>query len=349
MFIIIKGVGLLFIVLALFSLFSLKAPKGSLAMSGLANAAVASYLIEAVHVHVFGNLLGIKFLGDVGSASGGLSGVAATVLVPISMGVNPVFAVVGGLALGPIANTSGYGILPGFIAGYAIGFIAPLIEKYLPEGIDLVIGALTIAPIARIIAMMISPLVDSSLGIIGDTIIAATETSPILMGFLLGGIIKMVCTAPISSMALTAMIGLTGLPMGIAAIACFGGSFTNATVFKLLNLGNRGNIIAVMLEPLTQAKIVMENPIPIFSSNMLGGGLAGIAAAVLGIVNDAPGTAAPIPGMLAPFGFNPAGKVLLALLLAAIGGISAGVLGGLFWRKRFGKPKIVVDHSTSEE
>ena len=38
------------------------------------------------------------------------------------------------------------------------------------------------------------------------------DQSPVLMGFLLGGIIKMICTSPLSSMALTAMLGLTGLP-----------------------------------------------------------------------------------------------------------------------------------------
>ena len=49
----------------------------------------------------------------------------------------------------------------------------------------------------------------------------------------------MICTSPLSSMALTAMLGLTGLPMGIAAIACFGGSFTNGLVFHKLKLGTK--------------------------------------------------------------------------------------------------------------
>lgn len=44
---IISGVGLLLLTLAVFSIFSLKFPKGSQAMSGMANAAVASFLIEA--------------------------------------------------------------------------------------------------------------------------------------------------------------------------------------------------------------------------------------------------------------------------------------------------------------
>lgn len=319
---ILSGVGFLLLTLAVFSLFSLKFPKGSEAMSGMANAAVASFLIEAVHKYITGDLLGIAFLAEVGSTAGSLGGVAAGVMVPICMGANPVFAVVAGLACG------GYGILPGFIAGYIVGLIAPYIEKYLPTGLDLIAGALIIAPVSRLIAFAVDPAVNLVLGVIGGTITAAAEQSPLVMGFLLGGIMKMICTSPLSSMALTAMLGLTGLPMGIAAIACFGGSFTNGMVFHKMHYGNKSNIIAVMLEPLTQAHIVTAHPIPIFVSNFFGGGLAGLAAAALGIVNNAPGTASPIPGMIAPFGFNPAGKVVLALALAALGGALAGYVGG---------------------
>lgn len=131
---ILSGVGFLLLTLAVFSLFSLKFPKGSEAMSGMANAAVASFLVEAVHKYITGDLLGIAFLGEVGATAGSLGGVAAGVMVPICMGANPVFAVVGGLACG------GYGILPGFIAGYIIGLVSPYIEKYLPTGLDLILG-----------------------------------------------------------------------------------------------------------------------------------------------------------------------------------------------------------------
>ena len=64
-----------------------------------------------------------------------------------------------------------------------------------------------------------------------------------------------------------------------------------------------------------------------------GGALSGIAAALLGIINNAPGTASPIPGMLAPFAFNSPLKVLLALALAAAGGIVAGFAGSIVFRK----------------
>ena len=104
---IVKGIGLLLLTLACFSVFSLKFPKGSEAMSGMANAAVASFLVEAVHHYITGDLLGIAFFSELGTVSGSFGGIAAATLVPISMGCNPVLAVVAGVAVG------GYGILPG--------------------------------------------------------------------------------------------------------------------------------------------------------------------------------------------------------------------------------------------
>lgn len=325
---ILKGVGLLLLTLAVFSVFSMKAPKGSAAMSGMANAAIASFLVEAVHKYILGDVLALEFFQVLGTTSGSLGGVAAAITVPLAMGVNPVLAVVAGLAVG------GYGILPGFIAGYVISLIVPALEKKLPEGLDVILCALLTAPLARFLAMFVNPGVNMVLAEIGGAISAAAEQSPLVMGFLLGGIMKMICTSPLSSMALTAMLGLTGLPMGIAAVACVGGSFTNGLIFHKLKLGNRGNVIAVMLEPLTQADIITANPIPIFCSNFLGGGLAGISAAVFGIVNNAPGTASPIPGLLAPFAFNDPVKVVLAMVFAVIGGSVAGLLGGWVFQKR---------------
>ena len=314
---VISGLGLLLVTLAAFSLFSMKAPKGSEAMSGMASAAVATFLVEAVHRYISGDLLGVSFLGEVGSTAGSLGGVAAAIMV------------VAGAALG------GYGILPGFIAGYVVGFVAPLLEKYLPTGLDVIVGALCVAPLARGIAYISDPVVNAAMEHIGSMITAATDQSPVLMGFMLGGLMKMICTSPLSSMALTAMLGLTGLPMGIACIACVGGAFTNGMIFKMLKLGDKSSTIAVMVEPLTQAHIVTKHPIPIYGSNFFGGGVAGIGASLLGIVCNAPGTASPIPGLIAPFAFNSPVKVILALAIGVAGGTLAGYVGGHIFKKHY--------------
>ncbi|MFD3156653.1 PTS sugar transporter subunit IIC [Haloimpatiens sp. FM7330] len=332
---IIKGMGLLILTLVLFSIFSLKAPKGQKAMSGLAGAAVATFLVEAIHKYIGGNFLNLKFIGEVGSAAGGMSGPAAAILVGLSVGINPIYAVATGAAV------AGTGILPGFIAGYLVSLIAPKLEKKLPEGVNIIFGTLLIAPLARVIAIGATPLVDATLLNIGNVISVAAEQSPLVMGFLLGGIMKILCTSPLSSMAVTAMLGLKGLAMGIAAIACVGGSFTNGIIFKRLKLGDPSNIVAVMLEPLTQADIVTANALPIYSADFIGGGLAGLAAAYFKIINNAPGTASPIPGLLAPFGFNPPVNVLLAIVFAVIGGIVGGMVVSQIF-KVFGTKKSCV-------
>lgn len=322
-----SGLVMLLGVIVMFSWFSLKAPKGEEAMSGLANAAVATFLVEAILRYIAGDMVGLEFLKSVGEASGSMGGVAAVILVTLSMGLNPVYAVVSGVA------TLGFGIIPGFISGYVIYFIGKFLEKKLPQGLDVIVGAIVIAALARFIAQTSDPVVTMLLNTIGQAITQAANQSPIMMGFLLGGIIKVICTSPLSSMALTAMLGLNGLAMGIASIACVGGAFTNGLIFKKLKLGDDSKILAVMLEPLTQADIVTKNALPIYTSNFIGGGLSGIAAAMFGIVNNAPGTASPIPGLLAPFAFNEPHNVILAITLAVIGGTLAGYLGGWFYSK----------------
>lgn len=323
----LKGIGALLLTLAGFSLFSLKCPRGDKAMGGLADAAVATFLVEAIFKYICGDFVGIAFLGEVGTASGGMGAVAAAALVGLSMGTNPVYAITSAAAV------SGFGILPGFIAAYFLHFIMKKTVRYLPAGLDVIVGTLLVAGVARGIAILVDPAVNTVISTVGESISIATGQSPVMMGFILGGLMKMICTSPLSSMALTAMLGLTGLPMGIAAIACFGGSFTNALIFKRLKLGDDSKVIAVMLEPLTQADIITKNPIPIYGSNFFGGAISGVVAAVLGIVNNAPGTASPIPGMLAPFAFNDPMTVVLALVLAAAGGAVAGFVGSIVFKK----------------
>lgn len=334
----ISGLGLLLLTLAGFSLFSMKLPRGQKAMSGMADAAIASFLVEAVHKYILGDLMNVAFFQTLGGTAGSLGGVAAAILVPIRMGVNPVLCVAAGLAVG------GYGILPGFLAGYAVGLLAPIVEKKLPDGLNIILGALAIAPLARLIALGADPVVSAAMDHIGATITAAADQSPLVMGFLLGGLLKMICTSPLSSMALTAMLGLTGLPMGIAAIACVGGSFSNGIVFHRLGFGDRSNVLAVMLEPLTQAELITRHPVPIYLGTFLGGGLSGIAAAAFGIVNNAPGTASPIPGLLAPFAFNDPVRVLCALGCAVVGGCAAGWAVSSVFRRRITLPHLSAPH-----
>ncbi|MBS5316841.1 MAG: PTS sugar transporter subunit IIC [Zhenhengia sp.] len=318
---ILIGTILLLLVLGLFTLFSYKAPNGMKAMGALANAACASFLVEAFHAAFFGDVLNITFLQGVGTANGSLGGVAAGILVPLALGVSPAYAVLVGL------TCSGFGILPGFIAGYLISYVIKFFEKKIPAGLDLIVIIVIAAPLARLIATIMSPIVDATLLNIGQVLLSSTTASPILMGIILGGIITVVATAPLSSMALTAMLGLTGVPMAIGALAVFGSSFLNFVFFKKMKFGSKKDTIAVAIEPLTQADLISANPIPVYVTNFMGGALSGIIVALMGLTNMTPGTATPIAGFAVMFAYNPPVQVLIAATGCIIVSIFSGFVG----------------------
>ena len=332
---ILTSTALLLVVLALFTLFSYKAPHGMKAMGALASAACASFLVEAFHASLFGQQFGVKFLEQVGAANGSLGGVAAAILVPLALGVSPVYAVLVGLSV------SGFGILPGFVAGYLISFVVKFLEEKTPAGLDLIVIILIAAPLSRGIAQVMNPIVNDTLMQIGQALTAASTASPILMGIILGGLITVVATAPLSSMALTSIIGLTGLPMAIGALAVFGSSFTNFVFFSKMKFGDKKDTISVAIEPLTQSDVISANPIPVFTTNFIGGALSGIVVALVSmyvapLAISVPGMATPIAGFAVAVGQNgtPA-------LIAAGGCIVASVFSGLLGHRIFSNHKIV--------
>lgn len=58
------------------------------AMGALANAAVASFLVEVFQLYVGGDLIGILFLKEVGQSAGSLGRVAGATLIALAMGVS---------------------------------------------------------------------------------------------------------------------------------------------------------------------------------------------------------------------------------------------------------------------
>ncbi|CCW40813.1 Transcriptional regulator pfoR [Streptococcus agalactiae ILRI005] len=246
-------------------------------------------------------------------------------MVAIAIGVTPGYAVLIGLSV------SGTGIIPGFLAGYLVGFLVKWMERNIPGGLDLIsiiIGAL----LTRLVAKLLMPLINSTLLTIGDILTSGAHSNPILMGIILGGTIVVVATAPLSSMALTAMLGLTGMPMAIGALSVFGSSFMNGVLFHKLKLGSRKDNIAFAVEPLTQADVTSANPIPIYVTNFVGGAACGILIALMKLVNDTPGTATPIVGFAVMFAYNPMIKVLITALGCIILSLLAGYFGGIVFK-----------------
>jgi fructose-specific phosphotransferase system IIC component len=283
-------------------------------MAALAGAACAAFLVEAFQLYVGGDLLGIEFLGEVGTAAGGMGGVAAAALVALAVGTSPVYALLLGV------SCAGLGLLPGFIAGYLVAFLVKWIEKKVPGGLDLIVIIVLCAPLVRLIGEFMTPVVDATLLNIGGIITETANSNPILMGIILGGVITVVATAPLSSMALTAMLGLTGVPMAIGALAVFGSSFMNYVLFDRMKFGDR------------KTHIISANPIPVYVTNFVGGASAGVIISLSGLINNATGTATPIAGLAVMYGFNDPMKVTIVAISCAAVGLLCGYLGSLVFK-----------------
>lgn len=320
------GIGLLLIILVFFTLFTHFAPYGSKVMGAFAGAAIATYLVEALNTFVIGDLFSLEFFQTAGTVAGGLDGTIVVMLVCLAMKVNPVNSAILAAGFGDM------GLIPGLFAAYIVSFGVLWLQRVIPKGLDFIVVILIALPIIRLMGLIITPMVDNSLLEIGTIIQTATDTSPLLMGLMLGGIVTVVGISPLSSMALTALLGLTGVPMAVAALSAFASSPANAWLFHKLKIGDLKSIISVAIEPLSKADLITANPIPMYVTNFIGGGLSGMVIAMSGMVNDAPGTAAPVPGLLVMFGYNPAGQVIMYAVICALISFLIAVAGSYIFR-----------------
>ncbi len=83
----------------------------------------------------------------------------------------------------------------------------------------LVTPIVTILP-AALLARLISPYIAVGMFYLGEFVRTATEYQPLLMGIVLAVVVGIVLTLPISSAALCAMIGISGIAGGAAAVGC---------------------------------------------------------------------------------------------------------------------------------
>ena len=320
------GIGLLLVILIFFTLFTHFAPYGSKVMGAFAGAAIATYLVEALNSFVIGDLFNLSFFQEAGTVAGGLDGAIVVMLVSLAMKVNPVNAAIMAAGFGDM------GLIPGLFAAYIVSFGVLWLQRVIPKGLDFIIVILVAMPLIRVLGLLITPLVDNSLLEIGKIIQTATDTSPILMGLMLGGIVTVVGISPLSSMALTALLGLTGVPMAVAALSAFASSPANAWLFYKLKIGDLKSIISVSIEPLPKADLITANPIPMYVTNFVGGAASGMIIASSGMINDAPGTAAPVPGLLVMFGYNPATQVVMYAVICAIVSLVVAMIGSYVFR-----------------
>lgn len=321
---IVLGVGTLVVVLIIMTLFLKFAPYGKEGLQALSGAACATFLPQAFLSYAIGGIFHISFLQTIGDLMGGLGGIAVGILTCINLGVSPVFAVIVGLVL------KDFSLLPAFIAAYITAFLIKLIEKKVPDGLDLITVILIAPALVFGLATLINPTITAILNQIANAVNSVGDSSPYSLAIILGLIIPVISMTPLSSMVLASILGLTGLPMAIGAITCTGASFVNFTLFNILKIGQKPNRFAVFIEPLTQIDLIVKYAPVLYGTNALIGMFNACIIAFSGLVINVTGMATPMAGAIVLFGFNdPITSILTIVAVAITSTILAFIIGKL--------------------
>ena len=201
------------------------------AMGAMAQGLFASLLIGTI-LNTLGNWTGAGFLNDIASyAQNGY-------VVGAAIGVAVAFALKGtGLVLFSSAVVGSFGYMLGasieigessinYTAGPAGAFVAVVIACEIGKlvnketKVDILVTPLVTILSGYGIAKLLCPVIAYAMYYLGYFINTTTELHPFFMGIIISVVVGMVLTLPISSAAICAMIGISGLAGGAATVGC---------------------------------------------------------------------------------------------------------------------------------
>jgi uncharacterized membrane protein len=188
------------------------------ALGAMAHGLFASLLIGTI-MNTIGTQLGIPFLNQIGGFAAAGTGAAMAFSIGFALKAPP-FVLYSLVAVGQAANSLGGSGGP--LAVYFITLIAvfsgKLVSKITP--VDLIVSPFVTISVGITAAYLLAPPIGRIASSFGIAIMWATEMQPFVMGILISGIAGIILTLPISSAAICAALGLTGLAGGAAVAGC---------------------------------------------------------------------------------------------------------------------------------
>lgn len=188
------------------------------ALSAMAQGLFCSLLIGTI-VKTLGQQLHIAMLVDIGSYAMGVSGAAMAVAIGKALQSDPM-VLYSLAAVGMAANAEGGagGPLAVLVIAIAASECGRLVSKKTKVDI-LVTPAVTIV-VGVALAKLIAPPIGTAASAFGILIQKATTLQPFWMGIAVSVLVGIALTLPISSAAICAVLGLTGLAGGAAVAGC---------------------------------------------------------------------------------------------------------------------------------
>ena len=195
-------------------------------MGAMAQGLFCSLLIGTI-VKTLGQQLNLQFLVDVGGFAAAMSGPAMAVAIGYALQAPPLvlfsLATVGYAAnkLGSV-TLSGAAGAGGPLAVLLIAIVAAECGKAVSKEtkVDILVTPLVTILTGVALSALIAPAIGTAASSVGTFVEWATVLQPFWMGILVSVVVGMALTLPISSAAICAALGLTGLAGGAAVAGC---------------------------------------------------------------------------------------------------------------------------------
>jgi Predicted membrane protein, putative toxin regulator len=188
------------------------------AMAAMAQGLFASLLIGTI-ISTVGKQCNIPFLVEAGSYASSVAGPAMAVSIGYALQA-PQLVLFSLIAVGAAANTLGGAGGP--LAVYIIAILACEIGKLVSKEtkVDILVTPAVTILVGAGFAKLLAPSIGAAASSFGNVIMWATELQPFFMGVIVSVVVGIALTLPISSAAICAALGLTGLAGGAAVAGC---------------------------------------------------------------------------------------------------------------------------------
>ncbi|MCR5536608.1 MAG: PTS sugar transporter subunit IIC [Succinivibrio sp.] len=188
------------------------------AMSAMAQGLFCSLLIGTI-LSTLGKQFDLEILVTVGKFAAQMSGPAMSVAIGFALQADPL-VLFSMTVVGAAANTLGGAGGP--LAVLIIAIIAAECGKAVSKEtrIDILVTPAVTVFVGVVLSVLIAPPIGNAASSLGQLIMYATELQPFTMGVLVSALVGIALTLPISSAAICAALGLTGLAGGAAVAGC---------------------------------------------------------------------------------------------------------------------------------
>ncbi len=306
------------------------------ALGAMAQGLFASLLIGTI-IATIGEQAHIDLLVSIGGFAKQAAGPAMAAAIAYALKAPPL-VLFSMIAVGGAANSLGGAGGP--LAVLVIAIIASELGKLVSKEtkIDIIVTPAVTICAGVLLSMWWAPAIGRAASALGSAIMWATELQPFLMGIIVSVIVGIALTLPISSAAICAALGLTGLAGGAAVAGCcaqmigfavmsfkenrVGGLFAQGIGTSMLQMGNIVRNPKIWIPPIVASAITGPLATCVFKMQMNGAavasgmgtcGLVGQIGVYTGWVSDvAAGTKAAITGM------DWAGMILICFVLPAV-------------------------------